>query len=84
MTAALLNLQPCAAWTNNAKRNNKMYELIQVAENSYYIQSPAKIGIYKLNETELFITNGIGNSKYPFRLFNHPSINFIRLKTKTS
>ena len=29
-----------------------MYELIQVAENSYYIQSPAKIGIFKLNETD--------------------------------
>ena len=26
-----------------------MYELIQVAERSYYIQSPAKIGLIKLN-----------------------------------
>jgi len=30
-----------------------MYELNQVGENSYYIQSPAKIGIYKINETEV-------------------------------
>ena len=27
-----------------------MYELIQVSEQSYYIQSPAKIGLVKLNE----------------------------------
>lgn len=25
-----------------------MYELIQVSENNYYIQSPAKIGLIKL------------------------------------
>ncbi len=29
-----------------------MYELNQVGENSYYIQSPAKIGIYKINDTQ--------------------------------
>lgn len=39
---------------------------------------------YEVNNTKLFITGGIGNSKYNFRLFNHPSINFIRLKSKTS
>ena len=39
-----------------------MYELIQVAENSYYIQSPAKIGIYKLNETEVCLID-TGNDK---------------------
>ena len=39
-----------------------MYELIQVAENSYYIQSPAKIGIYKLNETEVCLIDS-GNDK---------------------
>lgn len=26
-----------------------MYELIQVSEQSYYIQSPAKIGLVRLN-----------------------------------
>lgn len=36
---------------------------------------------YKIKETELFISSGLGNSKYNFRLFNHPSINFIRLKS---
>lgn len=35
---------------------------------------------YKINETELLVSSGLGNSKYNFRLFNHPSINFIRLK----
>lgn len=30
-----------------------MYELIEVGENSYYIQSPAKIGIVKLNNTDV-------------------------------
>ena len=30
-----------------------MYELNQVGENSYYVQSPAKIGIVRLNDTEV-------------------------------
>ena len=30
-----------------------MYELIQVSENNYYIQSPAKIGLVKLNDTDV-------------------------------
>ena len=30
-----------------------MYELIKIAESSYYIQSPAKIGLVKLNDTEV-------------------------------
>lgn len=33
---------------------------------------------YKLNNTEIFISNGIGNEKYEFRLFNTPSINIYR------
>lgn len=39
-----------------------MYELIQVAENSYYIQSPAKIGLVKLNENEACLID-TGNDK---------------------
>jgi len=35
---------------------------------------------YDINNTKLFISGGIGTSKYPFRLFNHPSINLIRLR----
>lgn len=30
-----------------------MYELRQVSTNSYYVQSPAKIGIIKLNDTDV-------------------------------
>ena len=34
---------------------------------------------YKLNDTDLFISSGIGTSKINFRLFNKPSINFYRM-----
>ena len=34
---------------------------------------------YQLNNTKLFVSGGIGTSKYEFRWFNHPSINFYRL-----
>ena len=30
-----------------------MYELVQVGEKSYYVQSPAKIGLVRLNDTEV-------------------------------
>lgn len=30
-----------------------MYELNQVGANSYYVQSPAKIGLVKLNDTDV-------------------------------
>ncbi len=39
-----------------------MYELVQVSENCYYIQSPAKIGLVKLNETEVCLIDS-GNDK---------------------
>lgn len=39
-----------------------MYELIQVSENSYYIQSPAKIGLVKLNSKEVCLIDS-GNDK---------------------
>lgn len=39
-----------------------MYELIQVSENSYYIQSPAKIGLVRLNETDICLIDS-GNDK---------------------
>lgn len=39
---------------------------------------------YKINDTELYISSGIGNTKYNMRLFNHPSINFFRLKKEAS
>lgn len=33
---------------------------------------------YKVNNTDLYISNGIGYNKYNFRLFNTPSINVYR------
>ena len=39
-----------------------MYELVQIAENSYYIQSPAKIGLVKLNDTDVCLIDS-GNDK---------------------
>lgn len=35
---------------------------------------------YRVNNTDLYISSGIGTLKYPFRLFNHPSFNLYRLK----
>ena len=37
---------------------------------------------YKLENTKLYISSGIGTTKYKFRLFNKPSINFYRLRNK--
>lgn len=34
---------------------------------------------YKIKNTDLYISGGIGTSDYPIRLFNRPSINFFRL-----
>lgn len=39
-----------------------MYELIQISDRSYYIQSPSKIGLVKLNEKEVCLIDS-GNDK---------------------
>ncbi len=39
-----------------------MYELIQVGPQSYYIESPAKIGIYRRNDTDIYLIDS-GNDK---------------------
>ena len=39
---------------------------------------------YKINNTDLYISSGIGVSKIDFRLFNHPSINFYRIYKENS
>ena len=39
-----------------------MYELIQVSDSCYYIQSPAKIGLVKLNDTDVCLIDS-GNDK---------------------
>ena len=37
---------------------------------------------YYINNTNIFISNGLGNPKYDIRLLNTPSINFYRLYSK--
>ncbi len=37
---------------------------------------------YKINDKDLYISNGLGNEKITFRLFNTPSINLYRLYNK--
>lgn len=37
---------------------------------------------YKLNDTELYVSSGIGCSDFNFRMGARPSINFFRLRTK--
>ena len=39
-----------------------MYELIQVSDNSYYIQCPAKIGLVKISDKEVCLIDS-GNDK---------------------
>lgn len=39
-----------------------MYELIQVSDNTYYIQSPAKIGLVRQNDTDVCLIDS-GNDK---------------------
>lgn len=39
-----------------------MYELIQVGEKTYYIECPAKIGLYRINEKEVCLIDS-GNDK---------------------
>ena len=34
---------------------------------------------YKVGDTDLYISSGLGTSLYKFRLFNRPSINFYRI-----
>ena len=38
-----------------------MYELIQAGENTYYIQCPAKIGIYRTNSQEVYLIDSGGD-----------------------
>lgn len=37
---------------------------------------------YKINNTDLYISSGLGTSMYNFRLFNRPSFNFYRITNK--
>lgn len=46
--------------------------------NGIFLEHEYNKSYYKLNETEFYISNGLGNN-YNIRLFNQPSINFYRL-----
>lgn len=39
-----------------------MYELVQVAENTYYINAPSKIGVYHVNDDDVWLIDS-GNDK---------------------
>ena len=39
-----------------------MYELVQVAENTYYINSPSKIGVYRVSDDDVWLIDS-GNDK---------------------
>ena len=47
-----------------------MYELIQVADRTYYIQSPAKIGLYRLSEHDVCLIDS-GIDKYSWLKVRH-------------
>ncbi len=36
---------------------------------------------YEINNTKIYVSGGIGNRDHEHRLFNHPSINFYRIRT---
>lgn len=53
LTASIFTLRKMIQ--RNEGVNVNMYELIQVGEKSYYINCPAKIGIYKANEDGVYL-----------------------------
>lgn len=48
-------------------------------KNAYKYSEP----YYQKGITNIYISSGLGTKKYGFRLFNHPSINFYRLKAQS-
>lgn len=57
---------------------------IPLLKNIYLPRSSKKYHdeYYEINNTDLYISNGIGTSKLKFRLFSKPSINFFRITNK--
>jgi hypothetical protein len=37
-------------------------------------------GMYQIKESKLFLSRGLGNSLFPFRIFNHPELIFVTLE----
>lgn len=57
-----------------------MYELIQVSENCYYIQSPAKIGLIKLSESEVCLIDSGSDKDAGRKVRQHLDKNNWKLK----
>lgn len=41
-------------------------------------------GLYQINNSRLFLSRGLGNSLFPFRIFNHPELILVTLETNHS
>lgn len=41
-------------------------------------------GMYQINNSRLFLSRGLGNSLFPFRIFNHPELILVTLETNHS
>ena len=41
-------------------------------------------GMYQMNTSKLFLSRGLGNSLFPFRIFNHPELILVTLETNHS
>ena len=39
-------------------------------------------GMYQINTSQLFLSRGLGNSLFPFRIFNHPELILVSLESK--
>lgn len=39
-------------------------------------------GVYTMGSTQLHVSRGLGNSRFPYRLFNHPEIIKVTLRCK--
>ena len=58
-----------------------MYELIQVSENSYYIQSPAKIGLVRLNKQDVCLIDSGSDKDAGRKVRQHLDANGWKLTT---
>lgn len=67
-----------AGHSHNGQINIPFYGAVYLPEGAKKYYKP----YYKLNDTDLYISSGIGTSNYDFRLFNRPSFNLYRLNSK--
>ena len=70
--------------TLNIYLNYLVIIILSIEVMTLYIKENKKIkntynNYYKVNNTNLYISSGLGESNINFRLFNKPSINFYRI-----